>query len=87
MPAPRRPAPYHAWLLRCWQEPGATAPDGGWRFSLEDPHTGVRRGFGDLAALLAFLEGTLGGAAPDAGAGGPPGLRRGSPGRRRRRSP
>ncbi len=45
---------YHSYLLRCWSEgPGV------WRFSVEDPHTGVRRGFTEMAALVAFLEATL----------------------------
>ena len=45
---------YHSFLLRCWSEgPGV------WRFSVEDPHTGQRRGFTDMAALTAFLEATL----------------------------
>ena len=45
---------YHSYLLRCWSEgPGI------WRFSVEDPHTGARRGFTDMAALVAFLDATL----------------------------
>ncbi len=45
---------YHSYLLRCWSEgPGV------WRFSVEDPHTGKRRGFTEMAALIAFLETTL----------------------------
>lgn len=45
---------YHAYVLRCWAEtPGV------WRFSVENPHTGERRGFGDMPALMAFLEATL----------------------------
>ena len=27
-----------------------------WRFSLEDPRTGQRRGFADLEALVVYLE-------------------------------
>ncbi len=42
---------YQAYLLRCW----ADAP-GSWRFSMEDPHTGERRGFADLNALMAFIQ-------------------------------
>lgn len=46
----------HLYLLRCWQEVGThRAPDNGWRFSLEDPRDGGRRGFGSLAALTAAL--------------------------------
>ena len=45
---------YHSYLLRCWSEgPGL------WRYSVEDPHTGERRGFTDMAALTAFLEAML----------------------------
>jgi hypothetical protein len=64
-----RPPRYRAYLLRCWAErsPDPAAP-ARWRFSLEDPRDGGRRGFADLAALTAFLAGTLAGAA---GAGAP----------------
>ena len=44
---------YHAYLLRIWQEKTTEAPV--WRFSLEDPSSGQRIGFADLAALTAFL--------------------------------
>ncbi len=48
---------YHAYLLRCWAERGQDGTGAvHWRCSLEDPHTGERRGFADLAALLAFLD-------------------------------
>ena len=51
---------YRAYLLRCWAEHGLSAPAPAvWRYSLEDPHTGERRGFADLAALLAFLPAEL----------------------------
>ena len=53
-PSPRPPG-YRAYLLRCWRE--AT----GWRFSLEDPHTGERQGFAGAEALLAHLEASLDG--------------------------
>jgi len=43
--------PYFAYLLRFWREPGS-----GWRFSLQDPHSGARRGFATLEELVAFLE-------------------------------
>ncbi len=53
---------YRAYLLRCWAEHGPAAPAPAvWRYSLEDPHTGERRGFADLAALLAFLDAELAG--------------------------
>lgn len=48
------------YMLRGWQEPG---PSGVrfWRFSLEDPHTGTRRGFPNLESLWAFFAEQLGG--------------------------
>ncbi len=50
-----KPRRYLSYLLRLWQ-----ASSGGgelvWRASLEDPHTGERRGFAGLAELLAYLE-------------------------------
>jgi hypothetical protein len=44
---------YHAYLLRLWQ----TGEDetSVWRVLLEDPRTGERHGFADLAGLFAFL--------------------------------
>jgi hypothetical protein len=52
---PGRAPRYHSYLLRCWSDgPGI------WRFSVEDPHTGARRGFPTMAALVAFLDATLG---------------------------
>ena len=62
MPSPFAPPRHHAWLLRCWEERGLAAPT--WRFNLEDPHTGARRGFADLAALTAFIERTVAGESP-----------------------
>lgn len=47
----------HAFLLRCWQEPGST-PDGvsAWRFSLTDIEAGrQKKGFATLEALMAYL--------------------------------
>jgi len=45
------------YVLRLWQESGDTqeqcAP---WRFVMEEPKTGQRRGFRDLAALMDFLK-------------------------------
>ena len=52
-----QPPHYHAYLLRFWQERGRDlARMVVWRFSLEDPHTGERRGFANMKELLAFLE-------------------------------
>lgn len=49
-----RKGSYRAYLLRLWQ-----VCDGGrldWRASLEDAHSGERRGFARLADLVRFLE-------------------------------
>jgi hypothetical protein len=44
---------YMAFLLRLWC---VTDEDGVvWRASLEDAHTGERRGFAELQSLFAFL--------------------------------
>ena len=51
------PPRYRSYLLTVWEErnrdPNLPAV---WRFSLEDPHTGRRRGFANLAALVAALK-------------------------------
>lgn len=47
---------YCAYMLRCWHEGGQSTDDTeGWRFTIEDPHTGARRGFASFASLVAFL--------------------------------
>jgi hypothetical protein len=44
---------YLAYLVRLWQvNHGGEAA---WYASIEDPHTGERRGFASLNALFAFL--------------------------------
>jgi hypothetical protein len=57
---------YRTFLLRLW--PAASEGQGGWRASLEDAHSGERRGFSDLLALHGFLRSLLethpGGRAP-----------------------
>jgi hypothetical protein len=52
MDMPAKPTHYHSFLLRLWR--GSDTP--AWRFSLEDPHTGQRRGFADWAQLVEFLK-------------------------------
>ena len=48
---------YHVYMLRLWREPTeAEAPSATWRFVLEEPKTGQRRGFADFWALMEFLE-------------------------------
>ncbi len=46
---------YQAYLLRIWRDDQRSKDDSPWRFSLEDPHTGARRGFQDLELLMTFL--------------------------------
>ena len=54
---------YVAYLLRFWQmSSGASAV---WRASLDDPRTGERKGFADLASLFAFLRDQLGESSAD----------------------
>ena len=52
-----KPPRYRSYLLAFWEE---RSQDSGvaetWRFSLQDPHTGQRRGFACLADLVALLE-------------------------------
>ena len=43
---------YRSYLLRLWR---VDELEGGWQASLESARTGVRRGFADLEALLAYL--------------------------------
>ena len=54
---PDKPPRYRSYLLTFWEErsqdPSVPVV---WRFSLEDPHTGQRRGFADLGALIAALQ-------------------------------
>jgi hypothetical protein len=48
-------SPYHAYLLRIWQENDLSPGGSAWRFSLEDAQAGTRRGFADLESLHVFL--------------------------------
>jgi len=50
---------YQSYLLRCWQECDKATDNPIWRFSLEDPHTGKRRGFTTLLDLANALENDL----------------------------
>ena len=50
-------ARYQVYVLRLWQEPGDTREHSAtWRFVLEEPKTGQRRGFADFGALMDFLK-------------------------------
>jgi hypothetical protein len=48
------PRHYLAYTLRLWQT--GDEGDSTWQAFLESPHTGERRGFANLEALVAFLE-------------------------------
>jgi hypothetical protein len=45
---------YISYLLRLWQV--KSEGELVWRASLDNPHTGQRRGFASLAEMVAFLE-------------------------------
>ena len=56
MQFPAGPPRYRGYMLRFWQERSQRGAQVVWRFSLDDPHTGERRGFADLAALIAAVQ-------------------------------
>jgi hypothetical protein len=58
MTQPKRPR-YCSYLLRCWAETDASGEVILWRFSLEDPRTGQRRGFAHLTDLVIALQDEL----------------------------
>jgi hypothetical protein len=49
---------YLSYLLRLWET--KSGGEGVWRASLEDPHTGERKGFASLTSLFTFLEQEIG---------------------------
>jgi hypothetical protein len=49
-------AVYQVYLLRLWRESISEDCPPVWRFSLEDPRSGRRRGFRDFEGLVAFLQ-------------------------------
>jgi hypothetical protein len=55
-----KPPRYRSYLLTFWEErsqdPAATAV---WRFRLEDPRTGQRRGFASFEGICDFLQAEL----------------------------
>jgi hypothetical protein len=58
-----KPPRYRSYLLAFWEERSRDpSVPGVWRFSLEDPHSGERRGFASLEALVAALEREMAGA-------------------------
>lgn len=46
---------YQTYILRMWQERSDNGDNKVFRFSLEDPATQVRYGFGTLDEMLQFL--------------------------------
>jgi hypothetical protein len=51
---------YCVFLLRLWQEADSTTSEPApLRIVLEEPHSGQRRAFASLPALLAYLEETV----------------------------
>jgi len=57
-----KPPHYRVYLLRCWQEHSQRRhAQASWRFSLEEPQAGQRRGFPNLSSLTAFLAKSLAG--------------------------
>jgi hypothetical protein len=58
---PAEPLRYRSYVVRCWQESSIHAGRGMrvWRFSLQDPGTGERRGFASLEALMGMLQAEL----------------------------
>ena len=56
MPVFDKPPRYQTFLLTFWEERSSKPEDRViWRFSLEDPQTGQRRGFANLEMLMAAL--------------------------------
>ena len=52
-----KPPRYRSYLLTFWEERSHDSiTPAVWRFSLEDPHTGHRRGFASLEGLFDFLQ-------------------------------
>jgi hypothetical protein len=55
-----KPPRYRTYLLTMWEERSQDpALPAVWRFRLEDPHSGQQRGFADVEALVAALEGEM----------------------------
>ena len=52
MHTPTKPR-YRAFLMRLWEGDALKPPAEAWRFSLEDPHSGQKRGFASLASAQA----------------------------------
>ncbi len=56
-----KPPRYRSFLITMWEERSRdTDVSVVWRFRMEDPHTGQRRGFADLEAMVAALQQEMG---------------------------
>ena len=53
MQMPKKLPRNYSYLLRVWEEDGVVRR---WRFMLENPHSGEKRGFGSCEELTAFIE-------------------------------
>ena len=63
-----KPLCYRSYLLTCWGEQSRDPFEPVvWRFRLEDPHTGQRRGFASLEALVVALQREMAERSADAG--------------------
>ncbi len=60
MPKLDGPPRYQVFMLRAWAESSDAAGPTTWRFSVEAPDTGQRRGFAGLEALVAYLTNQFG---------------------------
>ena len=66
-----KPPCYRTYLLTCWGEQSQDPFEPvAWRFRLEDPHTGQRRGFASLEALVAALQREMAERSTDTGGDG-----------------
>ena len=59
----REQGSYLSYLLRLWET--KSSGERIWRASLQDPHTGGRKGFANLTDLFTFLEEAIGHRARD----------------------
>ena len=56
MTGPGKPPSYHIFMLKCWPEhQQSNGFITSWRFSLEDPNNGQRKGFAQLDDLLLSI--------------------------------
>lgn len=51
-----KPLRYHNFILSLWQGNPTLLATPGWRYRLENPHTGERMGFNSIEALVRFLQ-------------------------------